>query len=215
MTYFISNTPVEIQNAIKFIHALDENDAEFVIEIKPYKRRRSEAQNRLYWMWLGVISGELKKLHGEIKNKDELHDEFACVFIGTNIRELHYTSSRWGRILATFGLRGGTQKIIVPKSTKTLTKEEFSEYLLKIEAAAQVMDINLPHPSDYGFCVGTGKTGSHSGSASKRQETGTSPANRKYAKYGVYAKGTSQKSLPAKRTRGDAGTASLQIYEGA
>lgn len=101
------------------------------IEIKPYKRNRSKAQNRLMWEWIGIISNDLGY------SKEEMHDVFKVKFLEPKIIQDPST--------------GDTMK--VPGSTKRLNTKEFTEHLEKIEAFAQMMDIRLPKPDDYMYAM--------------------------------------------------------------
>jgi hypothetical protein len=106
-------------NAIKAIEGLN---GVYEIEIKKYRKNRSNAQNRLMWMWLGIISDETGN------SAEDLHSIFKMKFLGSErITALGTTFER-------------------PKSTTMLTTTQFSDYLDKIEGLATQCQIILPHP---------------------------------------------------------------------
>jgi hypothetical protein len=108
-------------NAIKAIQGLE---GVYSIEITKYKKDRTASQNKLMWMWLGIISNDT----GE--SPENLHNIFKLRFLGTEkIQSMGYS-------------------IEIPKSTTKLTTQEFTDYLDKIEGLALSIDIRLPHPQD-------------------------------------------------------------------
>lgn len=122
-----------IDNAIRCIEALD--DKVYRIEIKPYKANRTDAQNRLYFKWLGIIGDYV----GD--DKDGMHEVFAVRFLPLVEKVVE------GKILT------------YPMSTKLLTVEQFSEYLLKIEMTATNLGVVLPRPQEYKLATRGEKNG--------------------------------------------------------
>jgi hypothetical protein len=109
------------QNAIK---AIQELEGIYDITIAKYKKDRTASQNKLMWLWLGIISNDT----GE--SPENLHQVFKLRFLGTEkIQSMGYS-------------------IEIPKSTTKLTTQEFTDYLDKIEGLALSIDIRLPHPED-------------------------------------------------------------------
>jgi hypothetical protein len=98
------------------------DDIKIVIEVREAKDIRTNAQNRLYWKWIEIISNELgyedkQEIHNILKYKFLLKEE---VING----EIHQ------------GL----------KSTTTLTKEEFGKLTQDIFFwANDTFNINLPN----------------------------------------------------------------------
>ena len=98
------------------------DDIKIVIEVREAKDIRTNAQNRLWWKWIEIISNELgyqdkQEIHNILKYKFLLKEE---VFNG----EIHQ------------GL----------KSTTTLTKEEFGKLTQDIFFwANDTFNINLPN----------------------------------------------------------------------
>lgn len=104
------------------------------VEIKPYKRNRSEAQNRLMWMWYHIISMDT----GQIA--EDLHEEMKVRVLGVEEKEV-------------LGPYGKMVKLIVPKSSTKLSTQEMTDFLRAIEALAAELEIILPRPDDYKFAM--------------------------------------------------------------
>ena len=99
----------------------------FDVKISRCRPKRSLAQNRTYWMWIGCI-------HEETGNDcDLLHELLKRKFLG----------------LETFDVCG--QPLERPRSTKTLSTADFSAYMEKVQAWAAVeLAVRLPQPGDWG-----------------------------------------------------------------
>ena len=102
------------------------------VEIKQHKAKRSLAQNRLYWKWLGEIRDHVMECTGKQYATDDLHDLFRDMFLPKKVTEFR------DRVLSR------------PKSTTELTVAEFSEYLDKIDHyAADKLHLVLEHGEDW------------------------------------------------------------------
>ena len=113
--------------ALKKIKQLDLKK-EMVMTLKQYAHKRSEAQNALYWKWVGIIADHLGY------TKKELHIIVADMFLEPDIVE--YKGKRVEAI----------------RSTTKLNVHEFTEYLKQIEIWAGVeFSIVLPRPEDLYF----------------------------------------------------------------
>lgn len=100
-------------------------DKPWQVEIKPYKKNRSLAQNKLYWKWITCIGDEIGY------TSDELHAIMADKFLLDEIIEY------------------GGKEIRKDKSTSRLTTKQFTEYLEKIDRFASAeLGIVLPSPED-------------------------------------------------------------------
>ena len=102
-----------------------------IVEIKADKATRSTRQNRLYRLWLGIISDETGQ---EVEDQFEdgkwhkgLHTRFKCDYISKEFYD------------------DGAIKI---PSTKKLKVKEFANYLEQIDRSMAEMGIVLPHPDD-------------------------------------------------------------------
>jgi len=117
------------QNVIEHINKLGTGE-KWEVVIQEYKKKRTLAQNRLYWMWLPYFS----KHFGY--TDDEMHDELKYAFIGEEV----YTN------------RKGVTRTR-PQSTTKLKVKEMAEYLIKMEVLADNNDIKLPMPHDYSLAM--------------------------------------------------------------
>ena len=119
----IINGKIVFDDRAKFLNdvALFDDNIKIVIEVKEAKDIRTNAQNRLWWKWIEIISDETgndkQELHSILKYKFLLKEE---IIDG----ELHQ------------GL----------KSTTTLTKEEFGKLTKEVFYwANDTLNINLPN----------------------------------------------------------------------
>jgi hypothetical protein len=100
-------------------------DKPWKIEIKPYKKNRSNSQNRLYWQWMTCIGNE----------------------IGYESEELHAIMA--DKFLPDVFVEYGGKQIKQDKSTSRLNTKEFTEYLERIDRfSVQELGIMLPSPED-------------------------------------------------------------------
>ena len=90
------------------------------VVIKPYKRNRSQEQNRLYWKWVDIIGKELGY------EKDEMHDILVFKFLGMVEKEID------------------GKKFEQLAETKKLKVGEMSDYLNSIERWVGELGIRLP-----------------------------------------------------------------------
>lgn len=95
---------------------------EVQLEILPKRSKRSDNQNRYYWMYLGLISSETG--HTE----DELHAFFKGKFLTKRITEILGEKTR------------------ITKSTTELSRGEFCDYLVEI---SQLTQIELPDTTEF------------------------------------------------------------------
>lgn len=99
-------------------------DGKMQVDIKKVQSVRSIAQNRLYWMWVGIMSDETG--HTKKEMHEFLKDEFLLP-----------------EIIEAFG-----KTITIKPSTKNLKVGEFSTFLEKVDFFAGEFGIELPKPED-------------------------------------------------------------------
>lgn len=110
--------------AIKHIEALS-LEKPWQVDIKLYRKNRSSAQNRLYWMWLTIVGDDLGY------TKKEMHKVFAKKFLPLDVT-------------VAMG-----ETVNDTKSTTDLNTKEFTEYLEEIDIfSSSELGIVLPHPAD-------------------------------------------------------------------
>lgn len=99
-------------------------DKVFDVSVKLHHEKRSDPQNKLYWVIVGLVAKETGN------DKDTVHRFFAKEFIGYDIKTI------------------GEERIAIVRSTSALSTEEFSEYLSKVMAfTAQELGIIIPDPN--------------------------------------------------------------------
>ena len=109
----------------------DNSDCEVAtISISKGKPKRSDAQNRLYWMWAGILAKEIGY------SKDEMHLILADKFLD----KFEFTTKEGDTISQ------------IP-STRDLNVMQFVDYIFEIEMFSAEWDIKLPRTEDYGLAV--------------------------------------------------------------
>lgn len=136
---FIIDNGHRASDAMQYLSQLP--GGKWQVDVKPYKPNRSNSQNNLYWMWLGVLGSYM----GE--HKDALHKKFAVKFLGVEREEIPYVNEAGEAV---------TETLISPKSTKDLKVDEFTAYLEKIEMTviSAFPEFSLPYPDDYKLAMG-------------------------------------------------------------
>lgn len=126
--FFVLNNDQRKQASIQYINMLNK-DKVFSVEVKEYRKNRSNSQNRLYWSWIHILAGHTGY------SEEEMHEEFKVRLLG--VEEKH-----------VYG-----QKLIQPISTAKLNTKQFTDYLTRIELVAMQMGLQLPHPDDYAYAM--------------------------------------------------------------
>jgi hypothetical protein len=123
---FILSDPTKLNRAIIFLYCLEiDPEKPHEVVVKDFKKIRTDAQNKLYWSWLGLISKETGN------STEALHVSFANEFLPKTFEVV----------------RGETVDVV--KSTTKLTPEEFTKYLKEVEAETAIFfGIKLPHPGE-------------------------------------------------------------------
>lgn len=97
----------------------------FEVSVRKYRKERTNAQNRLYWVWMGWLADETGS------DKDAMHDHFRKKFLGCET-------------VMVFG-----KEVEKLKSTKEMKVPEFIDYLTRVEAACSEFGYVLPAPVYY------------------------------------------------------------------
>lgn len=104
-------------------------DGKYLVEINSYNHR-SNQQNRYYWgLVIPLIQKGIKDMGTEI-TKEETHEFLKARF---NYEEIVN--------------KGTGEYVTIPRSTTALNKEQFSEYIEKIQQfASEFLNIVIPDP---------------------------------------------------------------------
>lgn len=125
----ILRSPEIRDRAAAAVAGLSIADPPWEVEIRPYRKSRSLAQNALYWMWVDAIRLHILESTGKRFSKDELHDWLATEFLPTRVIEIY------GRAHS------------VRSSTSSLSVTEMASYMGAIEHwAGSDLQCALPHP---------------------------------------------------------------------
>lgn len=125
---YIVNT-VERRREVAQVVASLTSSPIYSVEIKPYKRNRSLAQNKTMWMWYGVLADHLGC------EPEEVHEQMKVTVLGVE-----------RKIVAG-------QALIVPRSTTDLNTDGMSRFMEAIIALAADLDVTLPMPDDLQYAM--------------------------------------------------------------
>ena len=110
---------------IETIRALN-SEFKWQVEVKRYRKNRSDCQNRLLWLWLGVIGDELGY------HKDEMYDVVVDQCWPCGMEEVLFCE----------------KKIVRQRKTSQLNSKEFTVFLNNIDSLSLGLGIILPKPED-------------------------------------------------------------------
>lgn len=109
------------------------------VDIKPFKRNRSVAQNAVYWRTITIIGNELGY------SKDEMHRMVKeCLLLPILERD----DPDVDRLASVLKAQGEEKSLATVLSTKHLTVAQFSELIQDVESFAGDMGIGLPSPDE-------------------------------------------------------------------
>lgn len=138
MTYIPIHTEGMRNNAAKILQGMP---LPCEITIQPFRKRRSDAQNRLYWRWLTEIADQMEvpDENGVLikHSKEDWHDLCRMKWLGVKVITL-----------------GGKEYPRPSESTTKLNVGEFAEYLTKIESHFLAKGVALTFTEDYETAMG-------------------------------------------------------------
>ena len=154
---WILNSPSVISNAMQALNSVDP-DQGFVMTIAKEKDRRSSAQNRLKWTWMQQVAREMAG-SGYGYDAQRWNDYFKGRYMSDLLLSqdgdwrfyFDGANSNWqsdGDKMEFYRLVGK------PLETKDLTVKNMSEFMGRIDTAAQSKGIQLITPSDLEWSVG-------------------------------------------------------------
>jgi hypothetical protein len=126
---FKENDEITNRRAVEKLYAQLKN-GKHILEVSSYNKR-SNPQNRYYWgLVIPLIQKGIEDLGTEL-TKEETHELLKARF---NFSEI--VNEETGECIQ------------IPRSTTTLNKEQFGEYISKIQQfAAEFLNIEIPDPS--------------------------------------------------------------------
>ena len=121
----------EVINAINSLNL----ETKWQIEIKKYRKNRSDAQNRLLWMWLDILGRELGYIDELGRGKGDMYDIAVDQCWPHGYEEITFKE----------------KKIIKQRKTSKLDTKDFTVFLNNIDMLAIGLGIILPKPDDLYF----------------------------------------------------------------
>lgn len=128
-----------------------------VVTIKEYSPKRSEAQNKIYWLWCRTLGDQIGM------TKDEMHIEFKGRYVlPVLLTEGDEETTEMNEAIKVVWQAGLKQQAITAKrnmirhtvSTTKLTVKQFTVFLNDIEQYARDGQIALPYPPEYDLAMG-------------------------------------------------------------
>lgn len=108
-----------------------------IVEIRS---KRSDAQNKLLWMWNGLIQTHLRESFGQLASSEEWHEILV--------------SKLWPAEVHPVQLPDGTKYRVGRAKTRKFTIAEMTQYLELLDAyCAEHLQLLLPHPDDLMYAI--------------------------------------------------------------
>lgn len=105
------------------------SNGDYILTLKRVSQPRTTPQNRLMWLWFKIIAYAWSEAYGRTFTPTDVHDAYCLLFLPKE-----------------------TPKGRVAGSTSSLTTEQMTEFLNKVQADAQTeYGIELPNPEDKHF----------------------------------------------------------------
>jgi len=146
----IARDDAGIQQAIRILQNTKispEHPLELIIQ--PYKRNRSQEQNRLMWSWINMLSNDL----GD--TPEAIHEDLKRRFLKKLLERENETfrdsldKLRKAYLDGHHELAVQLERFVMDQaSTSMLNTKQFTEYLELILEHAKSLNINLPLPAD-------------------------------------------------------------------
>ena len=131
--HFIRNEN-DRQRLISFLQGLDISQPHKV-SIAKIRSHRSDAQNRLLWLWNGLIQQHMRDHFGQIASSDDWHQVLV--------------SRLWPSQVHAVQLPDGARYRVGRAKTRKFTIEQMTQYLeLLDQYCAEHLQLLLPHPED-------------------------------------------------------------------
>lgn len=136
--YFIlsKDNPQVTENAIKHIRGLPLHKR-VLVDVKEYRKNRTNAQNRLMWKWYGILSDHTGY------EPEELHEMMKARVLGFESVTVPAAMNR-----------GNEVTYQRPRSSTTLNTKEMTDFMVAIEQLAQELGCTLVYPEDYSYMMG-------------------------------------------------------------
>lgn len=105
------------------------------VAIVEIRSKRSDAQNKLLWMWNGLIQAHLRESFGQLASSEEWHEILVAKL--------------WPAEVHPVELPDGTRYKVGRAKTRSFTIPQMTAYLELLDAyCAEHLQLLLPHPDD-------------------------------------------------------------------
>lgn len=105
------------------------------VVITEIRKTRSDAQNKLLWMWNGLIQAHLRDSFGQIASSDEWHEILVARLWPSDVRRVE--------------LPDGPAFKVGRAKTRSFNTSQMTAYLELLDAyCSQHLELLLPHPND-------------------------------------------------------------------
>lgn len=139
MTDLILRTEHDRTRLLSFVQSLDLAKPKKVA-ISDIRSKRSDAQNRLLWLWNGLIQGRMRESFGQLASSEEWHEILV--------------SRLWPAELRPVNLPDGTRYRVGRAKTRGFTTAQMTEYLELLDAyCSEHLGLLLPWPEDLRMAI--------------------------------------------------------------
>jgi len=105
------------------------------LTIVEVRSKRSDAQNKMLWMWNGLIQTHLRESFGQLASSEEIHEIMV--------------SKLWPAEVHQVELPDGSSYKVGRAKTRKFSIQQMTEYLELLDSyCAEYLQLLLPHPSD-------------------------------------------------------------------
>lgn len=139
MTALILRTEHDRTRLLAFVRSLDLAKPKKVA-ITEIRSKRSDAQNRLLWLWNGRIQEHMRDSFGQLASSEEWHEILV--------------SRLWPAELRPVSLPDGTRYRVGRAKTRKFTAAQMTEYLELLDAyCSEHLGLLLPWPEDLRMAI--------------------------------------------------------------
>lgn len=139
MSDFIIRTETDRQRFIKYLAGIDLSKPHKA-SISEIRSKRSEAQNRMLWLWNGLIQQHMRDTHGQLAEAEEWHEILVAKLWPAEVRPVE--------------LPDGTRYRVGRAKTRKFNITQMTTYLELLDAyCAEHLGLLLPHPEDLMYAI--------------------------------------------------------------
>jgi len=134
MKQFLLRNKADVNSVIRFLQTLDISKGK-TLTITNAESIRSDAQNRLLWLWNNEIQKHMREVFGMYASAEEWHEQLV-----SRLCPAELTMAK---------LPGGNWFMVGRSRTSSFGVKQMSEYLNLLDMyCAEELQLALPHPED-------------------------------------------------------------------